>query len=235
MKVAIMQPYLLPYIGYWQLINAVDKFVMYDNIQFSKKGWIHRNNILLNGEKKLFSLPLKNDSDSLNIVDRFISNDSDKKINKIIRQIESAYSNAPYFQEVFPLIKVIFQNKERNLFTYIYNSVFKICHYLQIETKIILSSTLKIDHSLKAQDKVIALSKALNATVYINPSGGTKLYEQHQFKKENIELFFLNSDINEYTQFGEKFISHLSIIDILMFNSQESIKEMLNSYNLHKI
>ena len=234
MKIAIMQPYLFPYIGYWQLINAVDKFVIYDNIQFSKKSWIHRNNILLNGEKKLFSLPLKKDSDSLDIKDRFISNDSDKKINKIIRQIESAYSNAPYFGEVFPLIEVIFQDKERNLFKYIYNSVLKVCYYLQIDTKIILSSTLEINHSLKAHDKVIELCKALKATVYINPSGGTKLYEQHEFKRENIKLFFLNSIINEYSQLGEKFISHLSIIDILMFNSQESIKEILNSYNLLK-
>ena len=90
MTIGIMQPYLFPYIGYWQLINIVDTFVIYDNIQFSKKGWFHRNNILLDGKKTLFSIPLKKDSDSLDVVDRFISDDADKEINKIIRQIENA-------------------------------------------------------------------------------------------------------------------------------------------------
>ena len=147
MTIGIMQPYLFPYIGYWQLINIVDTFVIYDNIQFSKKGWFHRNNILLDGKKTLFSIPLKKDSDSLDVVDRFISDDADKEINKIIRQIEIAYKKAPYFKDVFPMIKEIFQNKEINLFKYIYNSVLQVCDYLEIDTKIIISSTIDIDHS----------------------------------------------------------------------------------------
>jgi len=232
MTVAIMQPYLFPYIGYWQLINAVDTFVIYDNIQFSKKGWFHRNNILLNGKKTLFSIPLKKDSDSLDVVDRFISDDADKEINKIIRQIEIAYKKAPYFVDVFPLIKEIFQNDERNLFKYIYNSVIQICEYLEINTNIVISSTVNIDHSLKSQDKVIALNKALNATKYINPIGGTELYDFEEFKKENIELSFLESEVPMYKQFNNEFIPYLSIIDIMMFNSREGIKEMLEKYKL---
>lgn len=187
MTIGIMQPYLFPYIGYWQLINIVDTFVIYDNIQFSKKGWFHRNNILLDGKKTLFSIPLKKDSDSLDVVDRFISDDADKEINKIIRQIEIAYKKAPYFKDVFPMIKEIFQNKEINLFKYIYNSVLEICNYLEIDTKIIISSTIDIDHSLKSQDKVIALNKVLNATKYINPIGGIELYDFEKFQNENIE------------------------------------------------
>lgn len=79
MTIGIMQPYLFPYIGYWQLINIVDTFVIYDNIQFSKKGWFHRNNILLDGKKKLFSIPLKKDSDSLDVVERYISDGAEKR------------------------------------------------------------------------------------------------------------------------------------------------------------
>ena len=232
MTIGIMQPYLFPYIGYWQLINIVDTFVIYDNIQFSKKGWFHRNNILLDGKKKLFSIPLKKDSDSLDVVERYISDGAEKEINKIIRQVENAYKKAPYFVDVFPLIKEIFQNAERNLFKYIYNSVIQICEYLEINTNIVISSTINIDHSLKSQDKVIALNKALNATKYINPIGGTELYDFEKFQNENIELFFLNSNVPEYNQFGKEFIPYLSIIDIMMFNSREDIKKLLLEYKL---
>lgn len=232
MTLAIMQPYLFPYIGYWQLINAVDTFVIYDNIQFSKKGWFHRNNILLNGEKKLFSMPLKKDSDSLNVVNRLISNEADNEIIKIIRQIENTYKKAPYFIDVFPLIKEIFQNNEKNLFKYIYNSVIKVCNYLDINTEIVISSTVNIDHHLKSQDKVIALNKALYATKYINPIGGIELYNFEDFKKENIELQFLESNVPEYKQFSNEFIPYLSIIDIMMFNRKDEIKEMLKEYEL---
>lgn len=232
MTLAIMQPYLFPYIGYWQLINAVDTFVIYDNIQFSKKGWFHRNNILLNGKKTLFSIPLKKDSDSLDVIERFISDGADKEINKIIRQIENGYKKAPYFEDVFPMIKEIFQNNERNLFKYIYNSVLQVCDYLEINTKIIISSTIDINHGLKSQDKVIALNKVLNATRYINPIGGTELYEYEKFQNENIELAFLNSNVPEYNQFEKEFIPYLSIIDIMMFNSKDEIREMLKRYEL---
>ena len=234
MTIGIMQPYLFPYIGYWQLINIVDTFVIYDNIQFSKKGWFHRNNILLNGKKTLFSIPLKKDSDSLDVIERFISDGADKEINKITRQIEIAYKKAPYFEDVFPMIKEIFQNKEKNLFKYIYNSVLQVCDYLEIDTKIIISSTIDIDHSLKSQDKVIALNKVLNATKYINPIGGIELYDFEKFQNENIELFFLNSNVPEYNQFGKEFIPYLSIIDILMFNNIKEIKKMLKDYKLER-
>lgn len=130
------------------------------------------------------------------------------------------------------MIKEIFQNAERNLFKYIYNSVIQICEYLEINTNIVISSTINIDHSLKSQDKVIALNKALNATKYINPIGGIELYEYEIFQNENIELAFLNSNVLEYNQFEKGFIPYLSIIDIMMFNSREDIKKLLLEYKL---
>ncbi len=232
MTVAIMQPYLFPYIGYWQLINAVDTFVIYDNIQFSKKGWFHRNNILLNNKKTLFSIPLKKDSDYLNVKERFLSDESKKIINKILAQLKNEYSKAPFFDDVFPLIESIFLYESKNLFDYIYNSVIKICTYLDIYTKIIISSTININHSLKSQDKVIALNTALHATKYINPIGGTELYNFEEFQKENIELCFLESEVPEYKQFNNEFMPYLSIIDIMMFNNKDEIKEMLKKYKL---
>ena len=232
MTIAIMQPYLFPYIGYWQLIQAVDTFVVYDNIQFSKKGWFHRNNILLNGKKILFSIPLKKDSDYLDVVDRMLSEDSDKQINKIIAQIENGYKKAPYFNDVFPLVKDIFNSSEKNLFYYIYNSMQLVTAYLGIDTKIILSSTLDIDHQLKAEEKVIAINKILHADRYINAIGGQELYDKDRFSAEGLTLNFLNTEIAEYKQFNNEFVPYLSIIDIMMFNSKDEIKVMLNRYAL---
>jgi len=227
-----MQPYFFPYIGYWQLINAVDTFVIYDNIQFSKKGWFHRNNFLMNDKKTLFTIPIKKDSDNLDVVDRYLSDDSEKQITKTITQIKNNYRKAPYYNDVFPLIEAVFLNQEKNLFYYIFSSVEMICDYLDIDTKIVKSSTIDIDHTLKSQDKVIAINKSLNSTKYINPIGGRELYDIESFIKEAIELRFLESEVPEYRQFSDKFISHLSIIDIMMFNSKNEAKEMLKRYEL---
>lgn len=230
MNIAIMQPYLFPYIGYWQLIDAVDTFVIYDNIQFSKKGWFHRNNILLNGEKILFTIPIKKDSDFLDVKDRYLAENSEKKIQKILMQIKNSYKKAPYFNAVFPIIENIILNKEKNLFRYIYYSIKKICKYLDINTTIIISSSMNIDHNLKSQDKVIAINKKLKSKKYINPIGGINLYNNTQFEDEGIELLFLESKVPIYKQFDKEYIPYLSIIDIMMFNKKEEIKDMLNKY-----
>jgi len=232
MTLAIMQPYLFPYIGYWQLINAVDTFVIYDNIQFSKRGWFHRNNILVQGKKTLFSIPLKKDSDTLDVVERFVSDEAQKQVNKVLAQIQNSYNKAPYFKDVFPLVESIFLYDEKNLFRYVHNSIIQLCEYLDINTQIIISSTIDINHNLKSQDKVIALNKAMGSTQYINPIGGTELYDVGKFQNENIHLNFLESEVPEYRQFKEEFIPYLSIIDILMFNSKEEVKRMLEKYEL---
>ena len=227
-----MQPYLFPYIGYWQLINAVDTFVIYDNIQFSKKGWFHRNNFLMNGKKTLFTIPLKKDFDNLDVIDRYLSDDSEKQINKIVAQMKNNYKKAPYYSDVFPLIEAVFMNQEKNLFCYIYHSIEMICDYLGIDTKIVKSSTIDIDHNLRSQNKVIAINKSLNSIKYINLIGGTELYDVKSFNKEEIELKFLESEVSKYKQFNDEFIPYLSIIDVMMFNSKEKVKNMLEKYKL---
>lgn len=232
MTVGIMQPYFFPYIGYWQLISRVDIFIVYDNIQYTKKGWFNRNNILINDKKTLFTIPLKSDSDYLDVKDRFLAVDTHKQISKILAQIENSYKKAPYFTEVFPLLREIFLYDEKNLFNYIYNSIIFICNYLDISTKICVSSTIKIDHSLLSQNRVLALTKALNANKYINPIGGINLYNKDDFHKEGIELAFLESEVPKYKQFKEQFEPNMSIIDILMFNSKEEISVMLYKFKL---
>ena len=230
MKLGIMQPYFLPYIGYFQLLNAVDKYVIYDNIQFTKKGWINRNRILQNGKDTLITIPVEKDSDYLNIFQRSVSSGFDKK--KLLNQIKESYRKAPYFNETMPLIEEIVNYSNNNLFNYIYHSIVKICGYLGIDTEFIVSSTISIDHSLKGQDKVIAICKVLNATEYYNAIGGKELYSASDFQEESIKLKFVSSNRVEYKQFANEFVPWLSILDVMMFNSTEEINIMLNEYEL---
>lgn len=231
MKIGIMQPYFLPYIGYWQLINTVDKFVIYDNIEFTKKSWIRRNRILLNGKDKLFTLPIKKDSDYLNINERFLSPDYAKERNKILNTIQCAYKKAPFYNTVFPIIKRCFYCEKHNLFEFILYSIIEIMRYLDIKTDIIISSNIDMDHTLKCEKRVMEICKALGGKCYINPVGGVDLYCEEEFSEHSIELKFLKSNDIVYNQF-DKFVPNLSILDVMMFNSREIINEMLQEYTL---
>ena len=229
-KIAIMQPYFMPYIGYFQLINVVDVFVVYDNIQFTKKGWFHRNRILVNGKDKMLSVPLKKDSDYLDVAQRELADSFENESKKIIRKIKAAYQKAPYYKEVMPLVEECFRRGSGNLFDFIYASLKLLTQFLQIDTKIIISSTIDIDHTLKSQDKVLAICKNLNADIYINAIGGQELYVAEAFRNKGVELRFIKTKPVKYKQFDNEFVPWLSIIDVMMFNSKESIKEYLNFY-----
>lgn len=227
MKLAIMQPYFLPYIGYFQLIGAVDQFIVYDNIKYTKKGWINRNRMLLNGADAYFSLALKKGADSLDVVQRELSADFDRRT--LLNQFRGAYARAPYFAQTFPLLERIVRCEERNLFRYIYHSIVEICAHLGITTTICISSEIAIDHSLKAQDKVLALCRATEANSYINAIGGVSLYSKEIFRSNGIDLKFIQSKPFSYGQFGNAFVPWLSIIDVLMFQSLDEVKRITNS------
>lgn len=229
MKLAIMQPYIFPYIGYFQLINAVDTFVVYDNIQFTKKGWINRNRILVNGKDEFFTISLKKDSDFLNVDQRKLSDTFKTERIKLLRRITESYRKAPEFNSVYSLLESVINNDEENLFSFIYQSLQTVCTYLDIKTEFIISSAVPIDHQLKSQDKVIAICKALNAAKYINPIGGIELYSKEKFEQNNIELNFIQSNTIKYRQFKNEFVPWLSIIDVMMFNSKEKVQEYLQS------
>jgi hypothetical protein len=184
MKVGIMQPYFLPYIGYWQLIKAVDKYVIYDNIQYTKKGWINRNRVLRNNKDVYITIPLEKDSDYLDVRDRFVSKSFDRK--KLVNQIKETYRKAPFFERTCYIFENIVNYEERNLFLFNYHSIREICKYLNIDTEFVVSSTVDINHSLKGADKVIAICKALKATQYVNAIGGMKLYSKDYFVLNNV-------------------------------------------------
>jgi len=227
-----MQPYFFPYIGYFQLINAVDTFVIYDKIEYSKKGWINRNRILFNGNDEYFTIPLKRDSDYLNINQRYIADNYIIESKKILNKINETYRKAPFYKETYSLIKDCFLNNEKNLFLFIFNSLLKLLNFLDIKTKIIVSSEFESNTELKGENRVISICKQLNANHYINPIGGLELYSKNNFLEHKIILNFIKSRPLTYKQFDNVYVPSLSIIDVMMFNSKTEIKTLLTAYDL---
>lgn len=230
MTLGIMQPYFLPYIGYWQLLAAVDRFVVYDNIEYTKKGWINRNRFLRNGADAPFTLPLKKGSDFLDVKDRWLADNFDPAT--LLNPFREAYRKAPQFESVFPLVESIVMAAPRNLFQYLLHSLTVTANYLEITTPIVVSSTVPIPHDLKAGDKVLAMCGALGADRYINTSGGRALYSAETFAAAGVELKFIQAKPVVYPQFGQAFVPGLSILDVMMFNSRDAIRRMLGEYDL---
>lgn len=229
MKVGVMQPYFFPYIGYWQLMNAVDKYVIYDDVNYIKRGWINKNKVLMNGEEKIINLQLHNVSQNKLINEIELLGDPVGN-KKLLKTIESCYKKAPYYSEVFPIIENIINNEEKNLAKYLEYSIRKICEYLSIDTDIIVSSTIEKNNDLRGQDKIIEICKVLGADEYYNAIGGQDLYTNDDFTAQGLKLSFLETGMVEYKQFKNEFAPNLSIIDVLMFNSKLDIKEILSLY-----
>ncbi|WP_395167007.1 WbqC family protein [Francisella salimarina] len=228
MKVAVMQPYFFAYIGYWQLINAVDVFVIYDDVNFIKKGYINRNNILLNNKPYRITLELLGASQN-KLINEIYLGDNKPNILKIIKQ---AYSKAPYFRDVYNLLEKIMTDEEKNLGLFLEKLIRNVSSYIGIDTRFIRSSELDKDNNLRGQDKILQICQLLDADVYINAIGGKELYDKQSFFDKSISLNFIESEIVEYPQFGNEFCGYLSIVDVLMFNSVSDIKEVLNNYKL---
>jgi hypothetical protein len=228
MKIAIMQPYFLPYIGYFQLMQSVDKFVIYDDVNYIKQGWINRNAILLNGERFVFTMQLKNAGSFKKINEVQVGNQNEK----LLKTFTYYYKKAPYFDVVSPMLEEIVLYSEKNLAGFVSHSIKRLTEYLNIDTEIIISSVLDKNNDLKGQDKVLHICKCLNANVYINAIGGKDIYSKEKFAEQNIELRFIHSRPLNYKQFDNEFVPWLSVVDIMMFNPVEKITEMLNQYDL---
>jgi len=230
MKVGIMQPYFFPYLGYWQLLSAVDKYVVYDDVAYIKGGWINRNNILLNGQAHLITLPLEQSSSFKNINEIDITYNM-KQREKIIKVLEAAYKKAPYYDTISSKIYELIMNA-KTIADLNYEAILAIKDYLGLTTEIILSSSIKKDNELRGQDKVIHINKILGADTYYNAIGGMELYDKLSFAQEGLKLYFLKMAPIEYKQFRNEFVPNLSILDVLMFNSPSETNELLKKYCL---
>lgn len=226
MKTAIMQPYLFPYIGYFQLINSVDKFIFFDDVQWMKGGWINRHTVLKNSEESLLTLAVLKHSYKSQINEVVIRPDSKGK-QEYLAKLRSYYFKAPYFEKTYSIIESIFDYENNNIAQFIYNSFIELNKVLETDTQFILSSSLDYDRTLHAEGKVLDICKVLETNTYINTVRGQHLYSKEEFKNEEIELLFLDRELDEYRQFNNEFVPYLSIIDIMMFNPMPKVQEMI--------
>ena len=231
MKIGIMQPYFFPYIGYWQLMSAVDTYVVYDDVNYIKGGWINRNRILVNGQTAFINLPMLGASPNKKINEVKVNN-VPQIVDKNLRKIENSYKKAPYFDKVFPIIERIMKCGREDIGSYIFFSFEELSQYFNITTNLVLSSSLNKDNNLRGQDKVINICKLLGGAEYYNAIGGQELYSYDAFAQQDIKLSFLETKHMEYQQFDNEFQANLSIIDVMMFNSRDKINDMLKNYEL---
>lgn len=228
MKLAVMQPYLFPYIGYYQLAYYADTFIFYDDVNYIKGGYINRNNILVNGVAQRFTWPVEKQSSFKKINELEFS----KNTRKILSTIRQSYSKAPFFLDVFPIVESVLQPADFNVAKVTSLSIVKVFEYLGIEREFIYSSQLSYDRELSAQDKLFEMCSIFGATDYCNASGGIDLYSKNDFIEKGINLHFLKSHHLIYKHQAPEFIPFLSILDVLMFNDKKTAIGLLSKYEL---
>ncbi|MGY2132726.1 WbqC family protein [Hymenobacter sp. HD11105] len=231
MRIAIMQPYIFPYLGYFQLIAAVDKFILLDNVHYINKGWINRNRILLNNKITPFVISLKKASQNKLIRDLEISYETSWQI-KLLKTLEAAYAKAPYFNVVFPMVRQVLTANETHIARLVYTSLLQVLEYLSIHTEIKANSRGYANEHLRAQDKILDICHQEQADEYVNLVGGAALYEKALFNQHGVRLIFLEPVLSAYQQYSADHVPGLSILDVLMHNSPEQINQMLQQYRL---
>ena len=228
MRLAVMQPYLFPYIGYFQLIYAADLFLIYDDVAYIKQGYINRNSILSPNGVTRFTIPVPGASSNKLISELAFSED----VGKVLRTIEQSYSKAPHFEKVFPMIREVLELDDRSIASVCQKSFENIFSYLGLEKKFKKTSELEYDRSASALDRVMALCHQFGANCYINAPGGRKLYAKRDFAEKGIDLKFVDSLPVEYSQGRDEFAPNLSIIDLLMNCSPSQGIENMERYEL---
>lgn len=231
-SIAVMQPYFFPYIGYFQLIKEVNKFIFYDDVNYITGGWIKRNRILINGEAKYLSVPCKKVSRN-RLINEIEHSLSERDKNKLLRKLRFAYSNAPYFDDFFPIVEEVFHTETELICEISIESIKRITNYLELECIFQKSSEKYDNQELDTADRLIDICKIEQVHHYVNPIGGIELYNKQYFLEHKIKIDFLKPEIIEYEQFDNVFVPGLSIIDVLMFNSVKDFKnKLLMNYKL---
>ena len=229
MKLGIMQPYFMPYIGYFQLMKAVDKYVVYDDVNYIKGGWANRNHILINGEKEMFTVTLQKASQNKLFNEIVIGDD----FKKLMKTLQMNYSRAINFDQTMVLMERIISFPNKQLAVFIANSFREILSYLAVETEILMSSEIPKDNSLRGKDKIIQICEILGADTYYNAVGGKNLYDQEEFREHGITLNFVDSLPQVYSQLHTReFVSGLSMVDVLMNNTKDEVNRLLDSFQL---
>ncbi|MGE7947219.1 WbqC family protein [Lysinibacillus sp. NPDC093688] len=232
MRVAIMQPYFFPYIGYFSLLQAADMFVILDTVQFQRKSWMKRNKIItFKGGSTYIELPVKKAPLDTLINQIVINNEIDWKTTLFSQLL--VYKKAPFYNETINTVNSVLNEDTNKLVDINKNILLEISNYLRLDCEIVVFSEMKIkvEDVNSADEWALNISKALNATEYINPPGGVSFFNKQKYKDSNIELKFIKNKLRQYKQFHFNFIPGLSMIDVMMFNSKEEIRTMLTDYD----
>jgi len=232
MRLAIMQPYFLPYVGYFHLLDAVDEFVFFDDVNFIKRGWVNRNNFLVQGRAHLFSVSLIGASQNDLIKDVRI-NYTEKWKDNFIKILQFNYSKAKNYEAIFSFMNKYLSQDYEYISDLNIAIIEGICAYLEMEKTFKKSSSIAYDRAASAEGKILSICSVQKATQYINPIGGLELYDKAQFTEKNIVLNFVQSEALSYEQHkGKEFVPHLSFLDMLMFCDVSQVKEHLKKYSL---
>lgn len=231
MKLAIMQPYLFPYIGYFQLVAAVDKFVFYDDVNFIKNGWINRNRLLLAGEVRYITVPLSGASPFLKI-NQIAAQGGGIWQKKMAESLRHSYRKAPFFDEINGVFSEVIFSDDLNIAEMAKKSVLLIADYLQLQTDFVMSSVEYENAHLHSAERVIDICEKEKAKQYYNLPGGRDLYDAAAFSSHGIDLHFLDTKIEPYAQGSADFHPGLSMLDVLMFNDRAAAKQMLTGMSV---
>lgn len=225
MRLAVMQPYFLPYIGYFQLISAVDKLVLLDDVNFINGGWVNRNRIAINGEPRWLTLPLARASQNRLINEIEIVDDPGWR-RKTIRSVELSYRSAPFAPHVLPFFSDMLKDARGSLSAFLFRQLRRVADYIGIDARIEPSSTIYPKNGRSGQERILDICAREKATVYVNLPGGRNLYDADLFASAGIELLFLEPNLQSLAlrHSGHEGPS-LSILDLLMFNSAATIRE----------
>jgi hypothetical protein len=236
MRVAVMQPYLFPYIGYFQLIHATDKFVFLDDVNYIMRGWINRNQVLsTQGTSVYFTVPLANASLNKKIDETEVQrSEYEKWLGKFFKSLEHVYKRAPFYNDIIPLLNQVFDEKTNSISELAKKSIIEVLAYLDLERRIIPSSSGYGNHLLKGADRILDICTKEGCTEYINLPGGRELYSDEEFKTRNVLLRFIEPDSPKifYKQHKFSFVPNLSILDVLMFNEKEECRRLISQYTL---
>ena len=228
-----MQPYFFPYIGYWQLIHAVERFVIYDDVNFIVRGWVNRNRILINGSPTYITVPLHQATQNKKICEIDLHSPPGWR-DKLIRMVEITYRKAPHFSEVFPVVEKIIRHETSSLTDYLVHQLHSLSLFMGIKTEFVVSSRCYKNDYLSGQERILDICKRADADVYVNPQGGQQMYDWKSFKNAGVDLRFIIMRPIPYKQRAAGFIQNLSIIDSLMEVGPMEIKQHLDAYDLKK-
>jgi len=232
MNLAVMQPYLFPWIGYFQLIDCADRFLIYDDVQYIKGGWINRNRLLMNGQAVFFTLPVRGGSHASPINQRRFAETFERDKKRLLKTLQSAYASAPHFKSTLRVVQECLACEEDNVAQFLTRSLRILCETLNITTPLEVSSHANSAANFRGQDRLVQLCRELGATQYINAIGGRELYDPTPFAEQGVELRFLQTREIRYEQLKAPFTPNLSIIDVMMFNDRERIAALLKEYDL---